>query len=175
MGYATGKHLASLGASISLADISEDALVAAYKSLPTDRHPDQNHTYKVVNVTSSEDVNGWMSVIVSTYGRLDGAVNMAGIICKARNVEDVKDEEWARTMDVNAGGVFRCLRAQVRAMKQAAEQGGRVASGSIVSVERPAGPPNHEALLGITMAYTGLWALMDGLYYRSQPQAPSDR
>jgi NAD(P)-dependent dehydrogenase (short-subunit alcohol dehydrogenase family) len=148
MGYAVAKHLASLGANISLADINSETLRAAYDTLPTDRHPGQDHSYMVVDVTSTEDVDDWTLMILAKYRRLDGAVNMAGIICKAKNVEYVEDEEWARTMDVNAGGVFRCLRAEVRAMKQAAEQGGRVASGSIVSVQWLTDSLSYKAVSG---------------------------
>lgn len=120
MGLATAKLLASRGAAISLADINEEGLKSAIASLATD----QQHMYTVVDVRDSEKTNAWIKSTVDKYGKLDGAVNMAGIITKATPVKDLTDADWDFSFAVNAKGVFNCLRAQLNAMQD---------GGSIVS------------------------------------------
>jgi NAD(P)-dependent dehydrogenase (short-subunit alcohol dehydrogenase family) len=124
MGLATAKLLASRGATISLADINEEALKTGIQSLPVG----DKHMYTVVDVRKSASVNSWVESTVARLGRLDGAVNMAGIITRACPVAETTDETWDYNFDVNARGVFFCLRAQINALK---------AGGSIVSLFPP--------------------------------------
>lgn len=112
MGLATAKLLASRGASISLADINEDALKAAVKQLP---FPDK-HIWSQVDVRCTQSVDTWIESTVQRSGRLDSAVNMAGVITPARPIVEETDENLAFALSVNTQGVFRCLRAQLRAM-----------------------------------------------------------
>lgn len=113
MGLATAQLLASRGAVISLADINEEGLRSAAASLGND----QQHMYTVVDVRNSEQVNSWIKATVSKYSKLDGAVNMAGIISKATAVRDLTDADWDFSFAVNTKGVFNCLRAQLNAMQ----------------------------------------------------------
>ena len=121
MGLATARLLAFRGASISLADINEEGLKSAIASLASD----QEHMYTVVDVRNSEKVNDWIKCTIDKYGKLDGAVNMAGIITKATPVKDLTDADWDFSFAVNTKGVFNCLRAQLNAMQD---------GGSIVSL-----------------------------------------
>lgn len=123
MGLATANLLASRGASISLADINENAVVKAAEQLPFQGR----HIWTRVDVRDTGSVDAWVKETVDRLGRIDGAVNMAGIITPARPITQQSDEDFAFSMDVNAHGVFRCLRAQLRRM-------GR--GGSIVSPRR---------------------------------------
>jgi NAD(P)-dependent dehydrogenase (short-subunit alcohol dehydrogenase family) len=121
MGLATAKLLASRGAKISLADINEESMKAAVKSLPDS----EKHMYTVVDVRSSESVNNWIKSTVEKLGKLDGAVNMAGVITAATPVAEETDANWDSTFAVNTRGVFFCIRAQLNAM---------TAGGSIVGL-----------------------------------------
>lgn len=112
MGFATAKLLASRGALISLADINEDAVKAAVKQLPS---PD-THIWSQVDVRSTESVNTWIENTVQRLGKLDGGVNMAGVITPARPIVEETDENLAFALSVNTQGVFRCLRAELKAM-----------------------------------------------------------
>lgn len=113
MGLATAQLLASRGAVISLADVNEEGLRSAAASLGNG----QQHMYTVVDVRNSEQVNSWIEATVSKYSKLDGAVNMAGIISKATPVRDLTDADWDFSFAVNTKGVFNCLRAQLNAMQ----------------------------------------------------------
>ncbi|EHY54339.1 hypothetical protein HRR83_008079 [Exophiala dermatitidis] len=114
MGLATAKLLASRGAIISLADINEAGVKAATESLPGGS---DKHMYSVVDVRISQQINRWIESTVQRFGKLDGAVNMAGIITPAKPVAEESDETWDFTFAVNARGVFASMRAQINAMK----------------------------------------------------------
>lgn len=90
MGLATTKLLASKGAIISLADLNETAVKAATKDLPVDR---VEHMYTVVDVSNPQSVDEWIKATKSKYGRIDGAVNMAGIIKTARPITEMEDSD----------------------------------------------------------------------------------
>lgn len=112
MGLATARLLASRGAIISLADINQEGLETAVQSL----NCGEKHMYTVVDVRSSQSVDAWIASTVHKLGRLDGAVNMAGVITPATPITEVTDENWNFSFDVNARGVFYCVRAQLRVM-----------------------------------------------------------
>lgn len=114
MGLATAELLAARGARISLADINEDAVKAAAEGLPSQ----SQHLWTKVDVRNTKSVDAWVEKTVGHFGRIDGAVNMAGIITPARPITEQTDEDFAFSMEVNAQGVFRCLRAQLRRMGQ---------------------------------------------------------
>jgi arginine metabolism regulation protein II len=137
MGLSTAQLLASKGAKISLADINEDGLKAAIASLPEP----SKHMYTMIDVRKSESVNSWIQSTVEKLGRLDGAVNMAGVISPATPVADMSDETWDFNFDVNARGVFFCIRAQLKAMS---------AGGSIVS------QPQLQKLVNVTVV---MWSI----------------
>lgn len=124
MGLATAKLLASRGAIVSLGDINEASLKTAAKSLTAE----ERHMYTVVDVRQSRSVDAWIRSTVDRFGKLDGAVNMAGVISPAKPIKEESDETWDFNFDVNARGVFFCIRAQLRAMS---------AGGSIVSYLSP--------------------------------------
>ncbi|KAF1847896.1 glutamine-hydrolyzing asparagine synthase [Cucurbitaria berberidis CBS 394.84] len=113
MGLATARLLASQGAHISVGDINTDAARSVTESLPGGL---EQHMYTFVDVQSANLVNTWIEATVERFGTLNGAVNMAGIIAKAKPIVDVTDEDWDLTFAVNTRGVFNCLKAQIKAM-----------------------------------------------------------
>ncbi|KAL6914925.1 hypothetical protein FSST1_012685 [Fusarium sambucinum] len=145
MGLATAQLLASRGATISLADINEDALKSALDSLSG-----KDHIYQIVDVSKSESVNIWIQKTVETLGKLDGSVNMAGIIAEPTPLTEYSDEVWDRMFAVNTRGVFNCLLAEFKAMKT----GGSIVSAA--SAFRQFGAPGHVAYCASKAAVIGL-------------------
>lgn len=127
MGLATAELLASRGATISLADINESALKQACESLSGGG---SGHMYTVVDVRSTESVDAWIAKTVKELGKVDCAVNMAGIIAPATPITEYADADWENVFAVNARGVFNCLRAQLRVMS-----GGSIVSGQILYLQ----------------------------------------
>ncbi|MEO1048114.1 MAG: SDR family oxidoreductase [Pseudomonadota bacterium] len=78
------------------------------------------------------DTEMWPKVVaeaIQTWGRLDILVNNAGVVSQA-SIEDVTDELWDRTYDINIKGTMAGCRAAIAAMKL--NPGG--ASGSLINV-----------------------------------------
>ncbi|KAK2123757.1 hypothetical protein NOF04DRAFT_1373250 [Fusarium oxysporum II5] len=145
MGLATAKLLAERGATISLADINEEALKKAKDSLSGDKH-----IYQVVDVSKSDSVDAWIQKTVDTFGKLHGAVNMAGIIAEPVPLTEYSDEVWDKMFAVNTRGVFNCLRAELRAMSAGAS------IVSAASVFGQFGAPGHVAYCASKAAVIGL-------------------
>lgn len=112
MGLATAKLVASRGAIVSMADINEAALITAIESLAGSN----KHIYTVADVRDSSQVDSWIQSTVQRLGKLDSAVNMAGVISPATRITEITDETWNFNFAVNSTGLFYCLRAQLRAM-----------------------------------------------------------
>ena len=69
------------------------------------------------NVTVQADVDAMVARTVDRWGRLDGAVNNAGITGGMfKPVADFSDEDWHSVIDINLTGVFMSMRAQIPAM-----------------------------------------------------------
>jgi NAD(P)-dependent dehydrogenase (short-subunit alcohol dehydrogenase family) len=68
----------------------------------------------------------------SAYGRIDYAVNCAGVVGASASIDQTQLEEWERVLAINLTGVFLGLKHQLKAMIPA----GR---GSIVNISSGAG------------------------------------
>lgn len=104
IGRATAEVLHGRGASLALSDVSIDQLKAVVDGLKAIT-PNQEVTASEVDVTSTEEVDRWFQEIISRFGRLDGAANVAGIGASETRVSEASDEEWERVFSVNSSGV----------------------------------------------------------------------
>lgn len=113
IGEAIAKELAGLGARIVLADISrdgaqrvaDDIVASGGEAVPF-----------VADSASPEDNKDAVAFALSTYGRLNYAVNNAGIGGKAAPTGEVDLEDWDRVIDINLNGVLYGMRYQIPAM-----------------------------------------------------------
>lgn len=116
IGYATTQLLASQGAIVSMADVNEATLNAAAEEFTK---AGGTVMATVVDVRSEDSVNEWIKKTVEKFGKLDGAVNLAGIVPNCINKERVEEHntsDWKTVLDVNVTGVFYCMRAQLQQM-----------------------------------------------------------
>lgn len=106
IGFATAELLVSQGAKVSIADVSEQTLQAAEDKLKQAQHPGE-YILTVVDVRKPQQVDDWIRKTVEKFGKLDGAVNLAGVVPKGINIdrlEDIPDDDWHFVMDVNLHG-----------------------------------------------------------------------
>lgn len=69
------------------------------------------------DVTVRADVEAMVAKTVERFGRLDGAVNNAGVTGGMfKPLADYSDEDWHGAIDTNLTGVFLCMRAQIPAI-----------------------------------------------------------
>lgn len=71
-----------------------------------------------VDITNSEDVERMLGEVIRDHGRLDVAVNNAGVL-RTGPIGDLADADWDATVDTNLTGMFRCLRGEIRVMRAA--------------------------------------------------------
>ncbi|PVI00085.1 short chain dehydrogenase family protein [Periconia macrospinosa] len=114
MGLAITKLVVSRGATVSLADMNLQALETVVGELPG-----KNHICTKVDVRKENDVNHWIEKTVEKFGRLDGAVNFAGV-CLMKTILDTTEADWDWNVDINAKGVFFCTKTQLKIMKSGA-------------------------------------------------------
>jgi NAD(P)-dependent dehydrogenase (short-subunit alcohol dehydrogenase family) len=106
------------------------------------------------DVAVSGDVERLVGHAVETFGRLDYAVNNAGVEGEFAGIADLSEDEFDRVLDINLKGVFLCMKHQSRAMLAAGSGGAIVNVGSINSfVGFPGGAAyatSKHGLVGLT-------------------------
>jgi NAD(P)-dependent dehydrogenase (short-subunit alcohol dehydrogenase family) len=147
LGAATAQALAAEGASLALSDIDGAALARVARDLPGAVLAGQ------VDVTDPASVAGHMQAIAARFGRLDGAVNAAGVAHDLAALEDTPLSEFDRVMAVNLRGAFLCLQAQMPVMKA---QG----AGSVVMIASAAGLAGAGRLAAYAASKHGVVGLM---------------
>ena len=85
----------------------------------------------VTDVAQASDVEAMVAHAVDTHGRLDLAVNNAGIGAEVYPLIDTPDDYWDRVMAVNLRGNFLCLKHEARAMLATGNGGSIVNIGSV--------------------------------------------
>lgn len=89
---------------------------------------------------------------IPDLGPVDILVNSAGVVGPNKPLWETGDDEWARTFDINVGGIFRMCRAVVPGM---VERGwGRIVN--IASIAGKEGNPNLSAYSASKAAVIGL-------------------
>lgn len=153
IGLATAQILSKKGAIVCLCDVDQDAIKKAedyFTSLQA------KYTMATVDVSNKEQVEDWIQGIADRFGRLDGAVNNAGIIGKhhgLRAVADLDDDEWHKIIAVNLTGTMYCLRAELRKIAD----GGSIVN--LSSIHGLQGASWLTVLRGVRPA--GTWQLTD--------------
>jgi len=114
IGSATARLFASEGAS---AVVVADADLAAAQQVADDINTSGGLAVATeVLVTDEDAVAAMIDTVVERFGRLDAAVNNAGISGTMTSLVDLEPEEWERMLAVNLTGIYRCLRHELRHM-----------------------------------------------------------
>ncbi|WP_445737814.1 SDR family NAD(P)-dependent oxidoreductase [Mariniflexile sp.] len=85
------------------------------------------------DVSDSKNVEQMVAHTIKTFGRLDYAVNSAGIEGVPGSVIDLPEDDWDKVMDINLKGTFLCMKYQAKAMVTSGNGGAIVNVGSINS------------------------------------------
>jgi len=148
IGAATARAFADAGARVALLDREAEELEAVARETGGAAFP--------ADVTDDAAVRRAVGDVVARWGRLDILVNNAGIVRDAA-LADVKDEDWAATLDVNLRAAMLCARAAVPHMKAAGF--GRILSAtSIVARTGNYGQTAYAASKAGIIGLTRAWA-----------------
>jgi NAD(P)-dependent dehydrogenase (short-subunit alcohol dehydrogenase family) len=114
IGEACVREFLARGARVVVADFN---LPAAERIAAEAGSNDKAAAVKV-DVADPPSVEAMVRFAVDTFGRLDVAVNNAGIGGEAHPTGEYSIESWNRVIDVNLNGVFYGMRYQIPAMLQ---------------------------------------------------------
>lgn len=151
IGRATALAFAAKGAKTVLAARREDELAALEAEIQSRGGAAASVR---TDVSVSSDVERMVSHAIESFGRLDYAVNNAGIEGQFQTIAELSEEEWDRVLDINLKGPFLCMKHESRAMLEAGHGGAIVNVGSINSfLGFPTGAAyasSKHGLLGLT-------------------------
>jgi NAD(P)-dependent dehydrogenase (short-subunit alcohol dehydrogenase family) len=114
IGLACARALAAAGAAVVLADSDRDAGERAAASLATSNGADA--TFVTTDVSRDDEVLALVAAALERHGRLDFAVNNAGIEGAQAPVAEVAEADWDRTIEVDLKGVWLCMRRELPPM-----------------------------------------------------------
>jgi NAD(P)-dependent dehydrogenase (short-subunit alcohol dehydrogenase family) len=158
LGFGIAQELAAAGADVAVLEIDEASGAQSAETLG--RTGVRSRAY-VVDVSNRRQVDDAFAAVERDFGRLDIAVNNAGISRVGPHTHDVTDEDWLDSIAVMQTGVFYCMRAAGRLMlpKQ---------TGSIINISSIRGfSPNpgrmtycapKAAVIMMTSVAAGEWA-----------------
>jgi NAD(P)-dependent dehydrogenase (short-subunit alcohol dehydrogenase family) len=158
LGLGIARELAGAGANVGVLELDAESAKEAALELG-----DLGVTARAypTDVTQSDQVDAAFNAVARDFGRLDIAVNNAGISRVGPFTQDVTDEDWHDSIAVMQTGVFFCMRAAGRIMLPQA-------SGSVVNISSIRGfSPNtgrmtycapKAAVIMMTQVAAGEWA-----------------
>jgi meso-butanediol dehydrogenase/(S,S)-butanediol dehydrogenase/diacetyl reductase len=115
IGRAIAQEVARAGANVVVADIRKELVDETARSIES---LGQRALALSVDVTNRAQVAQMVSTAVATFASIDVLFNNAGII-EIRDFFEVTEEDWQRTMNINAMGVFFCAQAVAKHMLEA--------------------------------------------------------
>ncbi len=149
LGRGSAIALAKEGAKVVVADIAVAEAEGTAQAI-TDAG---GHAISVkADVTKSSEVEGMVRTAVEAFGRLDFALNNAGIDGVRARTADYPEDVWHRVIDLNLTGVFLCMKSELAVML-------KQRSGAIVNMASVAGVtgfPGHAAYTASKHGVIGL-------------------
>lgn len=130
IGRAAAEAFAAKGANIVVAARRKeelDALVASIEAMGCKASAIKT------DVSIAKDVEQMVAHTIEVFGRLDYAVNSAGVEGKFNGITDLSEDEWDQVLDINLKGTFLCMKYQAKAMLNSGQGGAIVNIGSVNS------------------------------------------
>jgi NAD(P)-dependent dehydrogenase (short-subunit alcohol dehydrogenase family) len=135
LGAPLAKAFAARGAKLLIADIDERMAGKSAEACGGEARA------TALDVTEAASCEAAVKFAVSTWGRLDGLINASGVYRVGRVLDELDDESWERTIDINVTGAFRLARAAGRVM--VAQKAGSIVT--IASVSSVVANPRYAA------------------------------
>lgn len=152
IGRAVACALAAEGASVIVADIVE----AGRDTVALIEAAGGRAAFVRTDVQSSADTAAMVRQAVTRFGRLDIAINNAGIDPEVAPEAEWDETAMARILSVNVQGVFLCLKHEIAQMLSQGGGGTIVnlasAAGVVGVVNKPAYTASKHAVVGLTKA-----------------------
>jgi NAD(P)-dependent dehydrogenase (short-subunit alcohol dehydrogenase family) len=114
IGRASALAFASAGASVALLDIDAEGLGDTASAA---RAAGVRVEALLADVRDLQMVTGAVGRAVEAFGRLDAALNNAGVPGPYLPLDEYSEEDFMRILQVDLAGVWRCMRAEIRQMR----------------------------------------------------------
>lgn len=152
IGEAVARQLAERGAKVVVADLKIEPAKAVAEAIEA---AGGAAAAVAVDVADAAQVEQAVQFAIETFGRLDLAVNNAGIGGEAGKVGDYSLEGWRKVIDVNLTSVFYSMKYEIAAMLETG--GGAIVNmASILGTNGFGGAPAYVAakhgVVGLTKA-----------------------
>ena len=131
LGRSFARTLAGAGADVVIADIHEPHLNETEEIL---KKTGRKVLKIVADVSEPADVARMVDETVSNLGRLDIAVNNAGILTKPVRFHEMPYEDWNKVISVNLTGVFLCMQREIEAMLKQGNGGSIINISSVLGL-----------------------------------------
>src|SRR3712207_3084758 len=129
LGAATARAFATAGYRVVVTDILEEEGKSVVASIESKGGAAEYHR---LDVTKTEEVEAGVSSVQDRYGPIDTVIGNAGIAYRVP-LDELDDERWDHTLDVDLKGIMRVCRAAAPAMRRA-KRGNMIALSSIMGV-----------------------------------------
>lgn len=149
IGKAAALAFAKEGANLIVSDINDENGLKTVSEITNNKG---KATFFKADVSNYEMVTDLMNFIVEKFGRLDVAINNAGVGGDFAKITDLTVESWDKTMSVNSTGVFYCIKNQIPIMLK--QGGGVILNTSSIAGIR--GLPNATAYSASKHAVIGI-------------------
>jgi NAD(P)-dependent dehydrogenase (short-subunit alcohol dehydrogenase family) len=113
IGRSCALDLAGRGFAVVVSDVDTDGGEESVKLVEKEGG---TASFRRADCSSPEESEALVSFATDTYGRLDAAVNNAGIGGEAATTGEYPIDSWKKVIDVNLSGVFYGMRYQIPAM-----------------------------------------------------------
>ncbi|WP_251359889.1 SDR family NAD(P)-dependent oxidoreductase [Kangiella sp. TOML190] len=129
IGQAIAIEMAKEGATVVVSDLAnsdtQETMAQVHQYSP-------DSIFLPIDVSDEQNVIAGIEELVAKFGRLDIAVNNAGVDAPSAQIHEIETKDWNRVIGINLNGQFYCTKHQ---LKQFLKQGG----GTIVAVASLAG------------------------------------
>lgn len=111
LGRQSALAFAERGAAVALSDVNETGGTETVQKI---EERGGTAVFTAVDVTDQAAVQAWVDGIVNQFGRLDFALNNAGIGgSTGYRTAEIPAELWHRVLDININGVWYCMKAEL--------------------------------------------------------------
>ena len=115
IGRACAIRFAREGASVALLDINEDNLAGTSELIMREK-PGAEILCLGADVSVEESVAEAIVRAAAKFGKLNFAMNNAGVMMTRAPVAEVDSESWERVLRINLFGAFYCAKHEIRQM-----------------------------------------------------------
>ncbi len=149
IGRASALAFSREGAKVAVVDIQTDAGNDTVEHI---RQAGGEALFVPCDVTEAREVSNMVEQCVKVFGRIDCALNCAGVLGEMTTTQECTEENFDRVMRINLRGVWLCMKYEIGQMLQ---QGG----GAIVNMASNAGMQGTATLPAYAASKAGVVSL----------------